>query len=70
MPSWSLYLLLLVYVGCSYFIYVFVLIYVCWYPTRFPYHSRVVSYNSYITGVTSGAGTANPYGESQSSYRF
>jgi hypothetical protein len=36
-----------------------VLIYVCWCPTRLPYHTMFVSFNSNTTGATCGAGTAN-----------
>jgi hypothetical protein len=37
-----------------------VFIYVCWCPTRFPYHMMFASFNSYMTGATCGAGNANP----------
>ena len=40
----------------------FVFIDVYWCPTRFPYQIMFVSFNSNTTGVTSGAGTANPSG--------
>ena len=40
----------------------FVFIYEYWCPTRFPYQMMFVSYSSNTTGVTCGAGTANPYG--------
>ena len=37
-----------------------VFIYVCWCPTRFPYHMMFASFNSYMTSATCGAGNANP----------
>jgi hypothetical protein len=37
----------------------FLFIYVCWCPTRFPYHMMFVSFNSNTTGATCAAGTAN-----------
>jgi type III secretory pathway component EscS len=40
----------------------YVFIYVHWCPTRFPYQMMFVSFNSNRTGVTCGAGTANPSG--------
>ena len=45
-----------------FFLYV-LCIYVCWCPTRFPYHMMFVSFNSTMTGATSGAGTVHPSGE-------
>jgi hypothetical protein len=36
----------------------FVFIYVSWCQTRFPYNTMFVSYNSNMTGVTCGTGTA------------
>jgi hypothetical protein len=33
-----------------------------WYPVRFPYYMIFESLNSNTTGVTSGAGTAKPFG--------
>jgi len=41
---------------------IFVFIYVYWCPTRFPYPMMFVSSNSNMTGITCGAGTANPFG--------
>jgi hypothetical protein len=35
------------------------MIYIYWYPTRFPYHMMFMSFNINMTGVTTGAGTAN-----------
>ena len=40
----------------------FVFIYTYWCPTRFPYQMIFVSSNSHTTGVTCGAGPANPSG--------
>jgi hypothetical protein len=37
----------------------FVFIYVCCFLTRYPYQMMFVSFNSNMTGVTCGAGTAN-----------
>ena len=39
-----------------------VFIYAYWCPTQFPYQMMFVSFNSTTTGVTCGAGTANPSG--------
>jgi len=41
---------------------IFVFIYIYWCPTRFPCQMMLVSFNSNTTGVTNGAGTANPTG--------
>ena len=41
--------------------------YVNWCPSRFPFQMMFVSFNSYTTGITSGAGTANPSGNLSSS---
>jgi hypothetical protein len=40
----------------------FVFIYVNWCPTGFPYQIMFMSSNNNTTGVTIGAGTANPSG--------
>ena len=40
----------------------FVFIDVFWCPTLILYHMMFVSFNSFITGTTSGAGTIRPYG--------
>ena len=42
---------------------IFVFIHVYWCPTRFPCQMLFVSFKSNTTGVTSGAGIANPSGE-------
>jgi hypothetical protein len=39
-----------------------VFIYAYWCPTQFPYQIMFVSFNNTMTGVTCGAGTANPAG--------
>ena len=46
--------------GVQVLIMLIVFIYVCWCPTRFPYHMMFASFNSYMTGATCGAGNANP----------
>jgi len=38
----------------------FMFIYEYWFPTHYPYQMMSVSFNSNTTGVTNGAGTANP----------
>ena len=38
----------------------FLIIYVYWCPTRFPFQTMFVSFYSNKTGVINGAGTANP----------
>ena len=43
----------------------FVFIYVDWYPTRFLYQMMFVSFNSNMTGVTSGAEVVSPVGASE-----
>jgi len=40
----------------------FVFINVYWCPTRFPYQMMFVSFNYNTTGISCGAGTANPSG--------
>jgi hypothetical protein len=44
--------------------------YVNWCPSRFPFQMMFVSFNSYTTGITSGAGTANLSGNLSSSPHF
>ena len=43
----------------------FVFIFTYWCPTRFPHQLTIVSFNSYTTGATIGAGTVNPSGRSE-----
>jgi hypothetical protein len=53
-------LTLIWFVGVHVLIMSIVFIYVCWCPTRFPYHILFVSFNSNTTGATCGTGTVNP----------
>jgi len=46
--------------GCLFVILLFVFIYVYWCPTIFRYHMMSESFNSNMTGTTSGEGTAHP----------
>jgi hypothetical protein len=39
----------------------FVFMYLCWCPTRFPYHTMFVSFNSNTTDASSGAGNFARY---------
>ena len=48
----------------------YVFIYVNWCTTRFPYYIMFVSFNSNTTGVTCGAGFANPSGAHEFTPRF
>ena len=48
------------YLMMSFFLMLFVSIYVYWCSNLFPYHMMVVSFNSKTTGSTSGADTADP----------
>ena len=50
--------------------YVIVFIYIYWCPTRFPYQMIFVSFNTKMTGVTSGAETVDPSGTPKLSTDF
>jgi hypothetical protein len=48
-----------------FFLMLFVYIYKCWHPTRFPYHMMFVTFTCNTTGVSSGTGTAYLSGASE-----
>jgi len=50
------------FVGIHVLLMLFVFINIYWCPTRFPCQMMFMSFNSNMTGVTYGAGTANPSG--------
>jgi hypothetical protein len=51
-------------------IMVFVLIYIYWCPTRYPYQVIIASFNRNTTGVTSGEKSSNPSGAPDSTPGF